>query len=736
MADSLLLIHNKVAAWDEVADSQLSPEHTIVFFWRQNRPEQLQKSLDRKFNIVLCPRLPMYLDYAQDTLQVHGVDWRKFSYNSYQKVYSFSPQDIPVKYPKNCNILGIQANLWTERIETEDRLDYMLFPRMAALAENAWTKEKNKNINSFNIRLKNNLIYIRKIISTIQILLPLKRPENQLDKINNQKMNKINIYTFLFCTIFLAIGCYAQQASYPKSKILQKNFSSNLKDQLRELEKDSFVQYLNECREKWKNNPYRPIYHFSSPESILHDPNGLCYWQGNWHLFYQYLPSKDFRQHWGHAVSHDLIHWKDLPIALYPSPENMCYSGATLAEKDKVIAMYYGVDIGDIVATSSDPLLLNWEKVATPAIPRVKSGETLPYYVFDPAIWKEDSIYYAVTGGRTNTGPGNKAMRSTSLFSSKDLKNWKYEHNFMKNECFLPPGEDASCPYFWPIGNRYIFLFFSHTTGSQYLLGDYNKEEHCFYPTFHGRFNFMSFLPGGVHAPSATSDGKGGVIVIHNMHTGKKSPGWRGITTLPRKLTLDKCDTINIQPYGDYKSLRTHHQHIDKTHLPANKEIIIDNIQGNALEIKAEINIKSSPMIEMNVLRSPDKEEFTSIKFFKDRGVDLVRTNPALKNQRWGLISLETAHSSILPDVISRAPELAPVYLKPNETLKLHIFIDKSIIEIFVNDKQVVTTRVYPGKKESIGISLKSQGRDATLISMDAWQMKSIYKELQNDFIK
>ena len=116
--------------------------------------DDFEKLLDRKFNIVLCPRLPMYLDYAQDTLQVHGVDWRKFSYNSYQKVYSFSPQDIPVKYPKNCNILGIQANLWTERIETEDRLDYMLFPRMAALAENAWTKEKNKNINSFNIRLK------------------------------------------------------------------------------------------------------------------------------------------------------------------------------------------------------------------------------------------------------------------------------------------------------------------------------------------------------------------------------------------------------------------------------------------------------------------------------------------------------------------------------------------------------------------------------------------------------
>lgn len=107
-----------------------------------------------------------------------------------------------------------------------------------------------------------------------------------------------------------------------------------------------------------------------------------------------------------------------------------------------------------------------------------------------------------------------------------------------------------------------------------------------------------------------------------------------------------------------------------------------------------------------------------------------------MKNQRWSLISLETAHSSILPDVISRAPELAPVYLKPDETLKLHIFIDKSIVEVFVNDKQVVTARVYPGKKESTGISLKSQGTDATLISMDVWQMKSTYKELQNDFIK
>ena len=66
----------------------------------------------------------------------------------------------------------------------------MLFPRIVALAENAWTKEMNKNIDSFNVRLKNNLIYIKKIISTIQILLALKKLENLLDKINNLKNEK------------------------------------------------------------------------------------------------------------------------------------------------------------------------------------------------------------------------------------------------------------------------------------------------------------------------------------------------------------------------------------------------------------------------------------------------------------------------------------------------------------------------------------------------------------------
>lgn len=158
MSDTLFCINNMLAAWDEVADSDLPSEKTIIFFWRHTRPEQLQKALDNKFAVVLCPRNPFYFDYQQDSLQVHGPDGKKFGFNTIERIYQFTPESLAVNYPKHANILGVQANIWTERIATAQRLDYMLFPRIAALAENTWTFEKNKNIDQFYARLKNHLL--------------------------------------------------------------------------------------------------------------------------------------------------------------------------------------------------------------------------------------------------------------------------------------------------------------------------------------------------------------------------------------------------------------------------------------------------------------------------------------------------------------------------------------------------------------------------------------------------
>ena len=130
------------------------------------------------------------------------------------------------------------------------------------------------------------------------------------------------------------------------------------------------LQRLIASRESYAGDPHRPVYHYVNPEAMLNDPNGLCFWQGRWHLFYQAYPPEDTRQHWGHAISDDLVHWRDLPYCIYPNPERCCYSGAALVEEDRVIAMYHGTVVGNMVAVSSDPLLLNWEKVTgAPVIP-------------------------------------------------------------------------------------------------------------------------------------------------------------------------------------------------------------------------------------------------------------------------------------------------------------------------------------------------------------------------------
>ena len=518
----------------------------------------------------------------------------------------------------------------------------------------------------------------------------------------------------------------AQKRADFTSKVPKYTFADTLEEQEAQLKTNPLLLRMIESRKKQAGQPYRPIYHYVNPEGRLNDPNGLCFWQGRWHMFYQAYPPEDPRQHWGHAVSDDLIHWRDLPLAIYPNPEQMCFSGSTLVEDDRVIAIYHGIKTGTMVAVSSDPLLLNWEKVTGNAvIPLPKPGETRPpYNIFDPCIWKQDDTYYALTAGTLPKGPGGKRVRAEFLHRSKDLAKWEYLHPFLEDDQYGMVGDDGACPYFWPIGDRHILLHFSHTSGGKYILGDYDTNRDKFVVTAGGDFNFGPYAPGGVHAPSAYPDGKGGVIAIFNINPAKPTRGWNQIMTLPRRLTLMANDRLGIEPAGDIGSLRGEHVEIEAMTLPANKEIVLENVRGNTMEIVAEIDTRGAPMIEMNVLRSPHAEEATRITFFADRGY---------RHQSWkgripGVISIDNSRSSILPDVRSRAPETAPVVMEKNEPLKLRVFIDKSVVEVFANGKQCVAVRVYPGREDSLGVSLRAQGRDAHLKSLHAWQMENIYQ--------
>lgn len=199
-----------------------------------------------------------------------------------------------------------------------------------------------------------------------------------------------------------------EQPNYT-SKVLQYFFPATLEAQEEALKTNPMMQRFAESRKEFSDDPYRPIYHFVNPEGTMNDPNGFSYWNGNWHLFYQAAPPEDRRQHWGHAVSKNLVHWRDLPLAIYPGPESASYSGSALVEDDRVIAIYDGVRAGVMVAESDDPLLLNWKKITGEAVIPLDDELPIPPIVEgvrigDPFLWKKEGTYYAIVGYMKDQG--------------------------------------------------------------------------------------------------------------------------------------------------------------------------------------------------------------------------------------------------------------------------------------------------------------------------------------------
>lgn len=179
MADSVLKLGDKVLCWDEATPANLPADQTIVFWWRQNKPEQLALALQKNYQVVLCPRLPMYFDFVQDSTHVSGRKWGDEKlFNKFSDVYNYPDQQTDTAQLKLKNIIGIQANLWSETVGSNKRLDYMLFPRMAALAEAGWDLPVNKNITVFEEKLKAELTnYDKSNIYYYDPFNPAKHPE-------------------------------------------------------------------------------------------------------------------------------------------------------------------------------------------------------------------------------------------------------------------------------------------------------------------------------------------------------------------------------------------------------------------------------------------------------------------------------------------------------------------------------------------------------------------------------
>ena len=160
MADSVKSLQRKMVGWDEIVDSEVDHENAIVMWWRHDKPEQLKKAFENKYNVILCPRIPLYFDFVQHESHKWGRRWRG-AFANIEKVYAFPPDTLPGFNEFHDQILGIQANVWTETIADDRRLDFMIYPRISALSEAAWTNAGNKNYEDFLERLKFMLLFYK-----------------------------------------------------------------------------------------------------------------------------------------------------------------------------------------------------------------------------------------------------------------------------------------------------------------------------------------------------------------------------------------------------------------------------------------------------------------------------------------------------------------------------------------------------------------------------------------------
>jgi len=505
---------------------------------------------------------------------------------------------------------------------------------------------------------------------------------------------------------------------------------------------ESLIRQARELREKLWADPHRPRYHFLPPAGWMNDINGALFWKGRYHIFYQCNPDAAYwnTMRWGHASSLDLVHWVHHPIALEPTPggpdRDGCFSGVAVIHGGVPTLVYHGVPEGTCLATSADDDLTRWTKSpANPVVrvPQPREAEYGKYIVYDPCAWEDGGTWYLLSGGTLPEG------RDTGyLFRSKDLLTWEYRHPFYQpNPEWTELGEDCAVPNFFPLGNKHVLLFVSHKYGCQYYVGRYDNER--FEPERHGRMNWAG---GQLIAPMTMLDGKGRRLMLGWVCEARRSEptraaGWAGVMTLPRVLSLGAEGDLRIEPAAELEVLRQNHRHRQNLRLNADSELVLDDVSGDGLELAVEFAAQKPGVCGVIVRRAPDGTEQTVVSYDRASGalsVDTTRSSLSADVVQpwpcpWGTMYPDPLETRVLPfhqepSVISDVRvQTAPLQLARGEPLRLRLFLDRSVLEVFANGRQCLTQRIYPSRPDSQGVALFARGKTATVRRLDAWDM-------------
>ena len=461
------------------------------------------------------------------------------------------------------------------------------------------------------------------------------------------------------------------------------------------------------------NARWYPLYHIAAPAGWVNDPNGFCTYKGEYHFFYQHYPYATHwgPMHWGHVISKDLVHWEHLPVAIEPDhiydASGGCFSGSGIEKDGKLYLIYTGhVDLPVIskdyadriesqnVAVSEDGV--NFEKIAeNPVIYAPNHPEISQSDFRDPKVWEHNGKYYVIVGSRTPTvdPAGTEAQGQIVMFESNDLINWNFKNIIARSEG--NQGFMWECPNFATIDGTDVLIFspqgvkpegkkYLNWHQSVYMLGDINYNTGIY---THGEFDMLDY-GFDFYAPQITQtlDGRTVMIGWLDMWAGKfpeDVDGWACQMTVPRELHVVGGKLISV-PVPELESLRlseVSHQNITLT-----KKSSLQGINGETGELVATIDATKSFDIE---LRAGGSEK-TVLSYNAQTNIFKINRDKS---------------GASIPTKGERE-----VQLEPNDEINLRIFLDRSSIEVFINEgERVMSTRVYP-KSNSTGINFVPRG--------------------------
>ncbi|MGC2403839.1 MAG: glycoside hydrolase family 32 protein [Acidobacteriaceae bacterium] len=344
--------------------------------------------------------------------------------------------------------------------------------------------------------------------------------------------------------------------------------------------RESIGESQPELASQLAHDPRRPQFHLLPTHNWMNDPNGPVYFAGLYHMFFQYNPEAPIwgNMSWNHAVSPDMLHWRNYPVAFTMTTGSAdaagCFSGSMLVEehagKPRAYAIYTGVTRdkaketirneglreSQCLAWSDDLLLQQWQKSAQPAIPNPPAGLAITGFR-DPFMWKEKQAYLMTVGSGVEKRGG-----CVLLYRSTNLMDWEYLHPLASGSWNGTPtpnpvddGEMWECPDFFPLDGGHVLIY--STMGKVFWQsGLFDQETLRFKANKSGELDVGAF-----YAPKTQLDAEGrrilwGWIPERRSQAEMLKAGWSGMMSLPRLLHLESDGTLRMQILPQTEVLR------------------------------------------------------------------------------------------------------------------------------------------------------------------------------------